>query len=70
MGGCLLGQYMAAHGLDWYGHFDGGADRYSYLCRRTDWGYLIGCVGPRTFGAALARARELAAHAEADSRED
>lgn len=66
-GECLLGQYMAAHGVDWYGSLD-GRDPYSAICRATDWGGTIACYGGHTYGAALARARAALAPAEEEDR--
>ncbi len=59
-GACLLGQYIIAHGIKWKGN-------EGIYCRMTmgpqSWDE-IARTQPWTFGAALARARELAAHAE------
>jgi len=54
-GRCLLGLYLLAHLVSWS---DGS---YGALCDRTDWGYNIAAKGPWTFGAALERARAVAA---------
>ncbi len=69
-GGCLLHQYLSANGCrsvlmgGTYFIHEGGQGKLPY-------GFNDTAVGrPRTFGAALARAREFAAHAEADSRAD
>ncbi len=59
-GRCLIGQYMTAHGIE---HVFGDG-QYSAFSNRTDWCFTIAVKRPCTFGAALARARELAAHAE------
>lgn len=56
---CLLGQYMTAHGVDWYGKLN-GTDPYTAICIATNWGSSIAVHSSYTFGAALARARALA----------
>lgn len=59
-GECLLGQYWAAHGIEWV------PGRYAALQNEggNSWGMEIAAPSPKTFGAALARARELQALAE------
>lgn len=57
-GACLLDLYRVAHGLG-----VSSSDEYCYLAKKTGWGRDIAADHPRTFGAALARARALAEEA-------
>jgi hypothetical protein len=53
-GACLLDRYLIAHKLPWGNH------HYTDLCNRTNWCRDVAAVHPRTYGAALQRARALA----------
>jgi hypothetical protein len=56
-GECLVGQYMAYHGIPW------GDGRYAPTCRTlfgygSGWGEIsVAAAEPNTFGAALKRAK-------------
>lgn len=53
-GACLIGQYMAHVGVDWYGH---GNPYCETLAAIGDRKQIICATRPYTFGAALDRAR-------------
>lgn len=56
-GGCLYGQYMASHGIRWdeSGAMEGNQSPRGAFCSMVY--ATVASAGPRTFGAALKRAR-------------
>jgi hypothetical protein len=57
-GGCLLGKYMASVGMAW--DMDVYEDLAHTMCPNAPYGHFpIGSELPHTFGAALARARDM-----------
>jgi hypothetical protein len=66
-GGCLFGQYMASLGIEWVEDHPRRPGETPYIrCLESMGGFDMQCIAsesPRTFGAALDRARALAATA-------